>query len=353
MPSTCVRKKWTLRKGNYGQVAHGHPCYNNRMRNQTSAEPLEPIKGLTNPLVDAVGTNLDDQLGGDALADNANYSRFHFQRLFRAQTGETPGDCRRRLRLERAAYQLRHAALAVTAIAFDAGYDSLEGFSRAFRRAYGVSPSHYRRLEPLSWFLPAPNDIHYDPVVGAAVRLTQVPNEGGAMNLTDRLIDHDLWLTRRLLEKALTLTPAQLDAPLIKPEQPVPFDGVEQTLRDVLARLVFTKEVWVAAVLGRQLPATQDNSVAALLPRMEAAFGEFRALVQRVQAENLWDAEFVDMICEPPERFTYGGMIAHVLTFAAYRRTIALQAMTRLGVTDLGYGDPIEWEMRGDDRMTR
>lgn len=307
------------------------------MPNQANATP-------TDLLTNAVSANLDVPLSGDALADGAHYSRFYFQRLFRERTGETPGDCRRRLLLERAGYQLRQSALAVTTIAFDANYDSLEGFSRAFRRAYGVSPSHYRRLAPLSWFLPAPNDIHYDPVVGAAVRLAQGQPEGGAMNLTDRLIDHDLWLTRRLLEKATTLSAAQLDAPLAKPEHPVPFDGVEQTLRDVLMRLVFTKEVWVAAVLGRKLAETQDQSAAGLLRRMEAAFGEFRALVQRVQAENLWDAEFVDLLCEPPERFTYGGMIAHVLTFAAYRRTVALQAMTRLGITDLGYGDPIEWE---------
>ena len=295
-------------------------------------------------LTHLVGHNLDEPTDGAALAEAANYSRFHFQRLFRERTGETPGDCRRRLRLERAAYYLRHSAQPVTQIALDAGFDSLEGFSRAFRKAHALSPSHYRRLEPLSWFVAAPNDIHYDPVIGAAVRLAQVQTQGGTMDLTDRLLDHDLWLTRRLLEKATTLSDAQLDASLVKPEQPVPFDVVEQTLRDVLRRIVFTKEVWVAAVLGRTLPATEDNSAAGLLRRMEAAFGEFRALAQRVKAENLWDAEFVDMICEPPERFTYGGMIAHVVTFAAYRRTVALQALERLGVSDLGYGDPIEWE---------
>ena len=295
-------------------------------------------------LTTAVAQNLTDPLDGATMAENANYSRFYFQRLFRKQTGETPGDCRRRLLLERAGYQLRHSPLSVTEIAFDALYDSLEGFSRAFRRAYGISPSHYRRLEPLSWFLAAPNDIHYDPVVGAAVRLSQPTTPGGTMNLTNRLIDHDLWLTRQLLEKATNLTDAQLDTSLAKPEHPVPFDQVEQTLRDVLQRLVFTKEVWVAAVLGRKLPDQQDNSAVGLHQRMTATFGEFRVLVQRVEAENLWDAEFVDMICEPPERFTYGGMIAHVITFSAYRRSVALQAMAQLGVTDLGYGDPIEWE---------
>ncbi len=307
---------------------------------------IDPMANTTTVdcLSTAVTQNLTDPLNGATMAENANYSRFYFQRLFREQTGETPGDCRRRLLLERAGYQLRHSRLTVTEIAFDALYDSLEGFSRAFRRAYGVSPSHYRRLDSLSWFLAAPNDIHYDPVIGAAVRLSQSTTAGGTMNLTNRLIDHDLWLTRQLLEKATTLTDAQLDTPLAKPEQPIPFDRIEQTLRDVLQRLVFTKEVWVAAVLGRKLPEQQDNSAVGLRQRMDATFGEFRALVQRVEAENLWDAEFVDMICEPPERFTYGGMIAHVITFSAYRRTVAIQALARLGITDLGYGDPILWE---------
>jgi hypothetical protein len=51
------------------------------------------------------------------------------------------------------------------------------------------------------------------------------------------------------------------------------------------------------------------------------------------------------MGCEPPETFTYGGMIAHVLTFSTFRLMVALREMQQLGITDLGYGDPITWEM--------
>ncbi|MBA2716237.1 MAG: AraC family transcriptional regulator, partial [Propionibacteriales bacterium] len=40
---------------------------------------------------------------------------------------------------------------------------------------------------------------------------------------------------------------------------------------------------------------------------------------------------------------TYGGMIAHVLTFAAYRRTLAVQALDAVGESDLGWGDPMQW----------
>ncbi len=41
--------------------------------------------------------------------------------------------------------------------------------------------------------------------------------------------------------------------------------------------------------------------------------------------------------------FTYGGMIAHVLTFAAHRRTLVVGALSDAGITDLGYGDPMRW----------
>lgn len=300
---------------------------------------------VADPLTQLIGGNLDEAIDGAALADAANYSRFYFQRMFRERTGETPGDCRRRLLLERAGYQLRHTAQPITEIALEAHFDSLEGFSRAFRRGYGVSPSHYRRLEPLSWLLAAPNDIHYDPVVGAAIRLAQSRTEGGKMDLTERLIDHDLWLTRRLLDAAAQLTDAQLDAPLLQPENPVAFEAPEKTLRDVLVRMVFTKEVWVSAVQGRPFTDNNDESMPRLRQRMEAAYGEFNAIVRQVEEQQLWDVEFVDMLCEPPETFTYGGMIAHVVTFSAYRRSAAIRALERLGVMGLGYGDPIEWEM--------
>src|SRR5687768_1916825 len=79
-------------------------------------------------------------------ADRVNLSRFHFQRMFVRCLGETPGELRRRLLLERAAHELVATSRSVTHIAFDAEYESLEGFSRAFRRTYGLSPSHYRRI---------------------------------------------------------------------------------------------------------------------------------------------------------------------------------------------------------------
>jgi hypothetical protein len=41
--------------------------------------------------------------------------------------------------------------------------------------------------------------------------------------------------------------------------------------------------------------------------------------------------------------FTYSGVLAHVLTFSAVRRTLAIGALETAGVDDLGAGDPMEF----------
>ena len=41
--------------------------------------------------------------------------------------------------------------------------------------------------------------------------------------------------------------------------------------------------------------------------------------------------------------FTYGGMIAHVLTFAAHRRVLVCGALSDAGLEDFAGGDPMTW----------
>jgi len=50
---------------------------------------------------------------------------------------------------------------------------------------------------------------------------------------------------------------------------------------------------------------------------------------------------FVDALCEPPETFTFGGMFAHVITFNAYRRMVAIDVLRGLGVKVEGVGCPM------------
>ena len=299
---------------------------------------------LIDEMADLLSTNLDESATGQALAREAHYSRFHFQRMFRQVTGETPGNCQRRVRLERAACQLLQTDRSVTEIAFESGFASLEGFSRAFRKMAGVSPNQFRHAKPVSWFFSTPNDIHYDPDMGAAIRLAHPIRKGTPMNLNDILMQHDLWLTRRFLEKAQSLSDAQLDEPLIGIGNPLSVLGEVKTLREMLHRLVFTKERWMDSVHGRQENENPDKSIQAMLQRLDTAFGEFIALTRKVEEQNLWQTSFLDMVCEPPETFTYGGMIAHVITFSAYRRTAVIEAFEHFGIEGFGSGDPVEWQ---------
>ena len=73
------------------------------------------------------------------MAGGAYSSPYHFARQLSREAGEPPVAMRRRVMLERAAWQLRQGT-PVTGAAFDAGYESVEGFSRAFTRAHGHLP---------------------------------------------------------------------------------------------------------------------------------------------------------------------------------------------------------------------
>lgn len=76
----------------------------------------------------------------------AGVSRRQLDRIFRREFGESPRACQRRLRLERAARQLRHGRRRILAIGLECGYESHEAFTRAFTRRFGAAPAAYRRL---------------------------------------------------------------------------------------------------------------------------------------------------------------------------------------------------------------
>lgn len=80
----------------------------------------------------------------DELADDVELSPFHFQRLFQRFTGEPPAEYLRRLRLERAAAWLTFTERTAIDIAVCVGYESREGFVRAFGKQFGTSPEEFR-----------------------------------------------------------------------------------------------------------------------------------------------------------------------------------------------------------------
>ena len=107
--------------------------------------------------------NLDRPLNVSELACRASVSPFHFQRLFRQISGETCIKLVRRLRLERAAWQLQNTFKSISEIAYQAGFDSLEAFSRAFRKSFATHATDFREAHWLSYRLLSANGAHYAP----------------------------------------------------------------------------------------------------------------------------------------------------------------------------------------------
>ncbi len=89
-------------------------------------------------------SRLDEDLPLEDVARAACLSPFYFHRLFRGVTGETVREHVRRLRLERAVFRMVHGEDDLLGVAFDAGYQSNEAFTRAFKRHFGVPPSAHR-----------------------------------------------------------------------------------------------------------------------------------------------------------------------------------------------------------------
>lgn len=79
------------------------------------------------------------------LASRMFLSPSHFSERFAREVGMPPGAYIRRLRLERARVLLREGNLSVTQAALESGFGDAAHFSRAFRAAYGVAPSRYKR----------------------------------------------------------------------------------------------------------------------------------------------------------------------------------------------------------------
>jgi len=299
---------------------------------------MKPNTDRLRDVVDAVIEALDDGLDGRAVAARAMLSPFYFNRLVRAGIGEAPAAFRRRLLLERAAWQLARG-VSVTDAGLNAGYEAIEAFSRAFTRAHGVPPSRFAG-EPRDFRISAPNEIHFHPPCGLLLpgqpRIT-------TMDLSDRLIEHDHWHTARLLEQAATLPDAALDRHLRPGFIVHEFEGPEPDVRTMLERIVFTKEVWTAAIGGRDIPSRDGRSIASLQARLAAVQPQFTALVRRIRDRNEWDDAFVDALCTPPVSFTFGSVIAHILTASVVRRQTIIGVLRELGIADAETRDPIEW----------
>ena len=278
----------------------------------------------------------DHEATGDDLAGRLYLSRFHLDRIVSSVAGEPPAAFRRRVLLERAAYRLLTSDRTLLDVAVEAGYGSHEAFTRAFTRAYGVNPARWRgRPGPIR--IEAPSDVHFHPPGGLRLPGQQ---KVSPMNLLTSMVEHHVWLTGEMVACAARLSDEQLDEPI-----EISVDDEPQTIRTLLSRLVGQMGMWNAALANREYDwsVEQHEALDSLRRRLAEEGPTYLAHVREVCDQGRLDDTFVDALCEPAEVFTYGGMIAHVLTFAAHRRCLVVMALDKHGVKDLGWGDPMRW----------
>jgi AraC-like DNA-binding protein len=287
-------------------------------------------------LAEALDDASVDRVPAEEWAARLHFSRFHFDRMIRSVAGEPPAAFRRRILLERAAYRMITTSAPLIDIAVEAGYGSHEAFTRAFTKAYGVGPAAWRR-RPGQLRIEAPSGVHFHPP--GSLRLP-ARDKVTAMDLLTRMVEHHVWLTGEMVRVAERLTADQLDQVIV-----LDVDDDRQTIRSLLSRLVGQMGMWNAALADREYDwsVEEHESLYSLRERLAVEGPTYLAHVREVVAQDRLDDTFVDALCDPVEVFTYGGMIAHVLTFAAHRRTRVALAFGSHGVDELGWGDPMTW----------
>lgn len=98
-----------------------------------------------NKVIDYIDSNLDKTLNLETLAEIANFSPFHFHRIFTAFTSEPLNAFVKRLRIEKAARLLLiDSDNPINDIAYNCGYSSNSVFSREFKKHFKISAKDYR-----------------------------------------------------------------------------------------------------------------------------------------------------------------------------------------------------------------
>jgi AraC family transcriptional regulator len=105
---------------------------------------------------DYIEQHLDADVALGDVAKAAGVSQWHFQRMFRALTGETLKTYIRSRRMAASLARLLETELRVLDIAVLAGFESQEAFTRAFKRAFDLTPQKYRALRDKSLFVKKP-----------------------------------------------------------------------------------------------------------------------------------------------------------------------------------------------------
>mgnify|MGYP003306082147 FL=1 len=109
---------------------------------------------------DYIQLNLNKDITMAELARVSNYSPWYSYRLFVKLLGMTPAVYIRRLRLSKSALRLRDEKIRIIDVALETGFDSVDGYQRAFYKEFGYNPCEYSMC-PIPIYLFKPYGIKY------------------------------------------------------------------------------------------------------------------------------------------------------------------------------------------------
>jgi len=155
------------------------------------------------------------------------------------------------------------------------------------------------------------------------------------MDILDRLIAHDTWTTRQLLDACEGLSDDLLDKE---------FEIDHRSLRKTFLHMIENLETWTDLIHERPVQDKQGNSIPELRQRLVDASREFANLARKIARENRFDDSFWDVLDNPPRLKTFGGAIGHVLTHNMHHRAQIMYLMEKVGIQDHIEGDLLSWE---------
>jgi AraC-like DNA-binding protein len=109
---------------------------------------------------DYIKANLDNNITTADLANVSRYSPWYSYRLFADLLHMTPAVYIRRLRLSKSALRLRDEKVKIIDVALDSGFESVDGYQRAFYKEFGCNPYEYS-IRPTPIYLFKPYGIKY------------------------------------------------------------------------------------------------------------------------------------------------------------------------------------------------
>lgn len=117
---------------------------------------MKDQKEVVKKVIDYIEQNIEKEISLDNISKSIGYSKFHLNRVFAEQAGITIYKYLQNRRLTIAAEKLVKTDKSITQIAYEAGYDTQQSFSFAFKQVYLYPPKTYRNI---GIFLPKQNRI--------------------------------------------------------------------------------------------------------------------------------------------------------------------------------------------------